>query len=460
MTVQKQINQNGALVTLCLASFLVPFMGSAINLSLPQIGESFAMGAVSQSWIAGAYLIVTAIFQVPFARLADLLGRKRIFVAGLVMFGVSTFLCGLSVSGAMLIALRALSGLACAMMFGTSMAILVSIFPPRQRGKAIGINTSVVYFALASGPFFGGMLTHYFGWQSLFYFVGLLGMLVAIPAAVVLKGEWTEAKGEHFDYAGSAIYALGLFGLIFGFSELPGATGFVSSATGIICLIAFVFYELRDRQPVFDVRIFSGNRIFGLSSLSAFLNYACVSAVAFMMSLYLQYVRGFTPQNAGLILIVQACVQCIVSFYAGRLSDRFNPSRLATAGMAIIAAGLAGLIFVTQDTSLFFIVLLLFLLGVGFGLFSSPNSTVIMSAVDKRYYSQASATMGTMRLTGQAFSMGIATMAISLSTGNRPITPDLYPGFMNSFHITFIICTALCIAGMYTSSFRSNRNGR
>ncbi|MDR1344916.1 MAG: MFS transporter [Tannerellaceae bacterium] len=457
MTIQKQTNQNKALVALSLASFLVPFMGSAINLSLPQIGESFSMGAVSQSWIATIYLIVTAIFQVPFARLADLLGRKRVFITGLVLFGVSTFLCGLSVSGAMLIVLRGVSGLACAMMFGTSMAILVSVFPPRQRGKAIGINTSVVYFALASGPFFGGMLTHHFGWQSLFYFVGLLGMAVAVLAAVVLKGEWTEAKGEHFDYTGSVIYALGLFGLIFGFSELPGATGFAFIATGIICLVAFVFYELRDRQPVFDVRIFSGNRMFGLSSLSAFLNYACVSAVAFMMSLYLQYVRGFTPQNAGLILIVQACVQCIVSFYAGRLSDRLSPSRLATAGMMIIAVGLAGLIFVTQDTSLLLIVLLLFLLGVGFGLFSSPNSTVIMSTVDKKYYGQASATMGTMRLTGQAFSMGIATMAISLSIGNRLITPELYPGFMKSFHITFIICTALCIAGIYTSSFRSSR---
>ncbi|MDR1456197.1 MAG: MFS transporter, partial [Tannerella sp.] len=219
---QKQINQNWALLTLCSASFLVPFMSSAINLSLPQIGKAFSMGAVSQSWIAAIYLITTAIFQVPFARLADLFGRKKIFIAGLVLFGISTFLCGLSVSGTMLIILRALSGLACAMMFGTSMAILVSIFHPLQRGKVIGINTAVVYFALASGPFLGGILTQHFGWQSLFYFVGILGIIVAILAVVILKHEWTEAKGEHFDYLGSVIYALGLFGLIFGFSELPG----------------------------------------------------------------------------------------------------------------------------------------------------------------------------------------------------------------------------------------------
>jgi EmrB/QacA subfamily drug resistance transporter len=453
----KQTSKNQALLVLCLASFLVPFMGSAINLSLPQIGASFSMGAVSQSWIATIYLIAAAIFQVPFARMADLFGRKKIFIQGLALFGISTFLCSVSFSGTMLIVLRALSGLGCAMMFGTSMAILVSVFPPDHRGKAIGINTSVVYFALASGPFFGGLLTQYAGWQSIFIIIGLLGIIVSIFAMVILKQEWTESKGEHFDYFGSIIYAAGLFGLIFGFSQLPDLSGFILIITGITCSIIFVVYESKEKQPIFDIRIFSGNKIFGLSCLSALINYACTSAIAFMLSLYLQYIRGFTPHNAGLILIVQACVQCVVSFYAGRLSDRLNPATLATAGMGIIVTGLAGLIFVTPCSSMIFIVFLLFLLGFGFGLFSSPNSNVIMSSVDKKYYGQASATMGTMRLTGQAFSMGIATMAISLSMGNKVITPDLHADFMKSFHITFIIFAALCIAGTYTSSFRMKK---
>jgi EmrB/QacA subfamily drug resistance transporter len=429
-------------------------MGSAINLSLPQIGKSFSMGAVSQSWIATIYLIAAAVFQVPFARWADLSGRKKVFIQGLALFGISTFLCGIAFSGTMLIVLRALSGLGSAMMFGTSMAILVSVFPPDHRGKAIGINTSIVYFALASGPFLGGLLTQYAGWQSIFVIVGLLGIVVSIFAAVILKQEWIESKGEQFDYYGSVIYAAGMAGLIFGFSTLPDISGFILITTGIVCSAVFVIYESKNKQPIFNIRIFSGNKIFGLSCLSALINYACTSAIAFMLSLYLQYIRGFTPHNAGLILIVQACVQCVVSFYAGRLSDRLNPATLATVGMGIIVAGLTGLIFVTPYSSMVFIVLLLFLLGFGFGLFSSPNSNVIMSSVDKKYYGQASATMGTMRLTGQAFSMGIATMAISLSMGNKVITPDLHDDFMNSFHITFIIFAALCLAGTYTSSFR------
>ncbi|MDR2383697.1 MAG: MFS transporter [Prevotellaceae bacterium] len=450
----KQTGKNPALLILCLASFLVPFMGSAINLSLPQIGRSFSMGAVSQSWIATIYLIAAAIFQVPFAHLADLVGRKRIFIQGLALFGVSTFLCGLSLSGTMLIVLRALSGMGCAMMFGTSMAILVSVFPSAHRGKAIGINTSVVYFALASGPFLGGLLTQHAGWRNLFFIVGLAGIVVAILATQIIKQEWAEAKGEHFDYVGSIIYATGLFGLIFGFSELPGVLGFVCIATGIACFVAFTAYELKNKQPIFNVRIFSGNTIFGLSCLSALINYACTSAIAFMLSLYLQYIRGFTPKDAGLILIVQACVQCVVSFYAGRMSDRLNPATLATAGMGIIVAGLTGLIFVSPSTSIAFILVLLFLLGFGFGLFSSPNSNVIMSSVTQKYYGQASATMGTMRLTGQAFSMGIATMALSMSVGNRLITPETHAGFMQGFRITFVIFAALCAVGTYTSSFR------
>ena len=451
----KQVKNNSALLALCFASFLVPFMGSAINLSLPQIGKSFSMGAISQSWIATIYLITTAIFQVPFARLADMFGRKKTFILGLMLFGISTFLSGLSPSGTALITLRGVSGLSCAMMFGTNMAILVSIFPAQSRGKVIGINTAVVYFALASGPFLGGLLIQNFGWQSLFFFIGILGFILAIFSSIIFKNqEWIESKGEHFDYSGSAIYALSLFGLIFGFSKLPDFWGLLFIAIGIICFGIFTLYELKDKAPVFNVRIFSGNKIFGLSCLSSLINYACTAAVSFMLSLYLQYIRGFEPHLAGSILIVQACVQCVVSLYAGRLSDKVNPSAIATLGMGIIVTGLAGLIFITAETSMFFIILLLFLLGFGFGLFASPNSNIIMSSVDKKYYGQASATMGTMRLTGQAFSMGIATMSISLYLGNQIITPNLHSAFMKSFQTTFIICAILCVIGTYASSFR------
>lgn len=448
------MRKNSILTFLCLASFLVPFMGSAINLSLPQISETFSMKAVSLSWIATSYLIVTAIFQVPFARLGDMFGRKKVFIGGIAIFSLFNLLCGFAPSGDALIVFRGLSGLGSAMMFGTNMAILSSIFPPQERGKAIGINTATVYFALASGPFFGGMLTHYWGWESLFILTGIFGFLVVIGSFVVLKGEWVEAKGERFDYTGSVIYAVGLFGLIYGFSKLPQPFSFVWIAVGIVACILFVYYELRDKQPLFNVRIFSGNKVFGLSNLSALINYACTFAVTYMMSLYLQYIRGFNAQDAGLVLIIQAGIQCVTSLYAGKLSDRINPSMIATTGMGIIVAGLIGLVFLSPETPMPLIMLLLALLGFGFGLFSSPNANIIMSSVDKKFYGQASATMGTMRLVGQSFSMGIAMMATSLHLGNQLIVPELYPLLMKSIQTTFGICAILCIIGTYTSTFR------
>ncbi len=452
-----QKNNNSALFVLCLSAFLVPFMGSALNLALPQISKEFSMKAITLGWMATAYLISTAIFQVPFARLADLIGRKKMFITGVGLFSVCTFLCGLATSGIQLIILRFVSGLGSAMMFGTNIAILTSIFPQSERGKVLGINTSVVYFALASGPFLGGLLTHYWGWQSLFYVCSAIGVVVVVCSFSFLKGEWIESKGEKFDITGAIIYALGLFGLIFGFSELPGVAGFTWIGIGIIAFIFFVLYEQKCIYPVFDVKIFSGNKVFGLSSFSALINYAATSAVAFMMSLYLQYVRGFDAQHAGFILIVQACIQSVVSLYAGRISDRISASALATTGMGIIVFGLGGLSFITISTPMFIIIILLAMLGFGFGLFSSPNTNVIMSSVEKKYYSQASATTGTMRLTGQAFSMGIAMMAMALQVGNNLITPEVYPQFMRSLHITFGICAVLCLVGTYASSFRVKR---
>jgi MFS family permease len=451
---RKETNKNMALFVICLASFAVPFMGTAINLALPQIGESFSMGVVSQSWVATIYLISTAIFQVPFARLADLIGRKKVFLAGLAVFGLSTFLCGLSGSGVMLIVMRGLSGLGSAMQFGTSMAILASLFPPQNRGKAIGINTAATYFALSSAPFLGGIITDYLGWRCLFYIVGVYGIVVALLSVMMLKSEWIDAKGGHFDYPGSLVYAAGLSALILGFSKLPDAAGFALLAAGSIGFVVFIFIELKNEQPVFNVRIFAGNRVFALSCVSALINYASTSAIAFMMSLYLQYIRGFAPRNAGMVLIIQAAVQCAVSLYAGRLSDRMNPSKITTIGMGIISMSLVGLVFVTPHTAMGFIASLLFALGLGFGLFSSPNANIIMNSVDKKHYGQASVTMGTMRLTGQSLSMGIATMAIALFVGNKAVTPELHANFMKSFHGVFIVFAALCAVGTYTSSLR------
>ena len=442
---------NQILIVLCMASFLVPFMGSAITLTLPEISKAFSLKAVTLTWISTSYLISSAIFQIPFARLADLIGRKKVFEWGIFIYFLATFLSGFAPTGFIMIVLRVIAGLGSAMIFGTNMAILTSCFSPEKRGKALGINTAVVYLSLAAGPFLGGLMTHYWGWQSLFFVCGAIGLVIVVLSRLFLKMEWVESKGEKFDYIGSCIYALGLFSLIYGFTELPKMTGFFWLFTGIISFSFFVFFEKKHTSPVFNFRLFKGNRVFIFSSLASLINYASTAAVTFMLSLYLQYIKGFDARHAGFILISQACIQSVFSLVSGRLSNRFLPSYLATLGMVFIFTGLLGLCFMTAATPIYVLIIILLILGIGFGIFASPNTNVIMSSVDKKLYGQASATTGTVRLTGQAFSMGIAGMAIALQVGNRPIEPSIYPQFLQSMHITFMVFALLSLVGIYAS---------
>ncbi|MDR0207270.1 MAG: MFS transporter [Bacteroidales bacterium] len=450
-------HQGYALTVLCLAAFLVPFMGSALNLALPEIAHSFSLNAITITWLTTAYLIPTAIFQIPFARLGDMYGRKRVYLWGIILFSVCTFLSGFSPTGTVLLNLRFLSGVGSAMMFGSSIAILTSIFPQEKRGRALAINTAVVYISIASGPLFGGLLTHYFGWQSLFFFCGSLGFISVLLLKIVINTEWIVSKEEKFDYLGSLLYGIGLFGLIYGFINLSRLTGIVWLFFGVIAFVVFVLFEQRCRFPVINIKLFR-NRIFALSSLAALINYAATSAIGFMLSLYLQFIRGLDVQHTGFILITQAAAMALFSLVAGKLTNTIRPASVATFGMMLIVCGIVGLLFISPITPIILIICCLLLLGIGFGLFASPNTNIIMSSVDHRHYGQASATTGTMRLAGQAFSMGIAGMAISLRMGTHKIVPELYPQFVQSMRITFIIFIILCMIGVYASSARSRRS--
>ena len=444
-------NPNRILFVLCMAAFLVPFMGSSINLALPQIGEDFSLKSIAITWISTSYLITTAIFQMPMARLSDLIGRRRVFMLGVLVFSVTSCLCGFSVSGNMLIIFRSLSGIGSAMMFGTNMAILTSIFPSHQRGRALGINTAMVYASIAMGPFLGGLITHYLGWQSIFFVSAAVGLAVIVCASIFFDEEWIVSKGEKFDWLGSFTYGIALFGIIFGFTKLPSVFGIVCIAAGSLFFWLFILQENRSKSPLFNIQLFRRNKVYVFSSLAAFINYAATFAIGFILSLYLQYMRGFDARHAGMILVVQASVQSVVALFSGRLSDHISPFKLATTGMLIIVVGLTGWVFLSITTPMWFIIALSVVMGLGFGIFSSPNTNVIMSSVEKKEYGQASATTGTVRLIGQALSMGIASMVISLKIGNQKITEAVLPQFMESIHIMFLIFILLCIVGVFSS---------
>ena len=450
---EKDFKKSVLLVT-TFAAFLAPFLGSAVNLALPSIGEDLQANAISLGWVVSSYILSTAIFLMPFGRLSDIVGRKLIFSLGILLFTISTFLIIFTHSILSLNILRVFQGLSSAMIFGTSLAIITSVYKPGERGKAMGINITSTYLGLSLGPVIGGVLTQYFGWRSIFAFLVPFGIISLILIHKKIKTEWAEAVGEKFDWRGSLIYGIALASFMYGFSQLPHPTGWICILIAIALAVVFLIFENRVSNPVFEIRLIMTNRIFAFSSVAALINYSATSAIGFFISLYLQYLKGLDARTAGLIMISQPVMMTLLSPLAGKLSDKRNPGVIASIGMGITATGLILLCFITRETPDYVIVLLMLLMGTGFGFFSSPNSNAIMSSVEKRHLGVASGVVGTMRMVGQMMSMGIAMMLLSLYIGKQKISPETFPGLIAAMRTGFVVFSILSVFGIFASLAR------
>lgn len=447
--------KRSVLTVTAFASFLTPFMGSAVNLALPSIGEEFSLNAVTLNWIVSSYMLTTSILLLPAGRAGDILGRRKVFTAGMVVFTLSMILLTFTPGIRWLIGVRILQGVGGAMMFGTNMAILTSVFPPGERGRAMGINVTAVYAGLASGPFLGGLLTRYLGWRSIFALLIPMGIVSLILIRSRMKKEWAEARGERFDWPGAVVYGFAMAALMYGFSKLPDLRGWIITGTGLLLMPLFILREKKAFHPLFDITLISGNRVFAFSSLAALIHYAATSAIGFFLSLFLQYIKDLGPRDAGFVLMAWPVTMTLISPLAGKLSDHHNPGVLASIGMAISTAGLIMLCFLNEHTPVAFIVIILLFMGAGFSLFSSPNSNAIMSSVEKRQLGNASGMLGTMRNVGQTFSMAIALMLLALFMGHETINPGNYPQLMKSMKTGFIVFSFLCFAGVFASLARN-----
>jgi EmrB/QacA subfamily drug resistance transporter len=448
------INKRTALVVTTTASFLTPFAATSVNIALPSIGRDLAMNVILLSWIPTAYLLAAAMFLVPFGRIADIYGRKKVFLIGMAIYTLGALLSGVAYSAVTLIIFRAVQGLGASMIFGTGVAIVTSIFSAGERGKALGINVASVYLGQSLGPFIGGFLTEHLGWRSIFLVMVPLGILLLVTIFKALKQEWVGAQGESFDWVGSLIYSPTLVAIMYGFSLLPRASGALFIALGGCGLVAFILWELREKSPVLNINLFRENRVFAFSNLAALVNYSATFAVSFLLSLFLQYIKGYTPLHAGSILVFQPATQAIFSPFAGRLSDRIEPRIVSTLGMSFTAGGLLLLVFLEEETSLAYIIACLLLLGFGFALFSSPNTNAIMSSVEKRFYGVASGTTATMRVIGQMLSMGIATLIFALYIGRVQINAASHSLFLKSIEVAFAVFAVLCLGGTLASLAR------
>jgi len=442
------------LLATTISSFTTPFMGSSVNVALPAIGRDFSMDALSLSWVASSFLLAAAIMLVPLGRLADLFGRRIFFLSGSLIFSLSSLLSVWPETESLFIALRVVQGIGAAMVFSTGTALLVSAYPAGERGKMLGINIAAVYTGLTAGPFIGGLLTQHLGWQAIFIVNAALGLAAAVLAVRLEKEAPPAAAGESFDLGGSFLYATALFALMYGFSRLPSLSGAVLIAGGGVCFIVFIRGQLKKRSGLINLHLFMGNRVFAFSNLAALIHYCATFAITFLLSLYLQHVKGLLPSQAGFVLVIEPLLQAVFSPLAGRLSDRYEPRIISSIGMSITVVGLAGLIFIASDTPLYGIVCCLALLGIGFALFSSPNVNAVMSSVEDRFYGLASATQATMRMVGQMLSMGIAMLVFAWIIGNHGIDHENGALLMVSAKSIFAILAAICTAGVFASLAR------
>ncbi len=448
-------------ISVMMTSFFIPFIGSSTNLALPLIEREFTGSALTLSWIVTGYILASAVFLLPMGRIADIVGRQKIFLLGTVGFTLFTFLCAVSWSNASLILFRILQGITASMIYATGMAIISSTYPAGQRGKAMGLVVTATYIGLSIGPVLGGFICQHLGWRNIFFFTALMGLTSVVFIIIRVRDTWTTGQGERFDFAGSILYMLGIAGFLYGMSSLystPQAKYIF--AAGVAFITGFIFLETRVSSPLINLLLFSRNIVFTFSNLAAMINYSATFAITFLLSLYLQVIRGYTPQTAALIMLVQPVVMALFSSFAGSLSDRIEPRLVASSGMGLNALSLFIFAFLGIATPVWIVMMNQALIGLGLALFSSPNTNAIMGSVDQRFYGVASSMVSTMRMIGMAVSMAVVTLLIALFVGNvnlRQTDPVL---FLTSFRITFAVFGVFCAGGVFISLARGNVKSR
>jgi MFS family permease len=448
MSTEKE-KRTGVLISIAIASFINPFMISGLAVALPSMGEHFNISPGTLGIVETSFLAATLILLLPVGKFADKFGLGRIYISGMVLFILSSFLLGFASSFPILILFRFFQGFATAMLTSTGIAILTNEYPAEDRGRVIGIAVGAVYIGLSLGPFVGGFITHSFGWRYIFIFGAFLSIIALI---LVLKNISFKKKltSISYNYKSAFLYIFFITLIWIGFSRLQNNLIYIVSLLfGIIGFIYFLSRENKSSDPIIDVRLFRTNKAFSLGNSLTFINYASSIAVTFTFSLFLQYIKGYSPQQTGLVLVIQPIIQSIFAPISGKLSDRYNPNILVFGGMFSCFLGLLIVLFINEYSSMIFIYSLLIFFGFGFALFSSANTNQVMSSVSRSNYGVASSMVGAMRTMGMLTSISIASGIFNHFIGDQKMTQDLRSEFLKGVQTSFVIYLIISFLGLF-----------
>lgn len=439
-TQEKYIITAGALATV-----IVAFVLNAAPVALPSIAKSFAMNNVLQNWVDTLYLLTIAVLSIPCGKICQKYGLNKVLKIGIIIFLLGTIGTAFSINALMLLVFRVILGIASAILNVASIALIVEAMPMEKKGPAIGIVVAAVYVGIALAPILGGILIFNYGWQSLF--------LASVPVILLnyylttkIHGEWIHEDEKKFDTIGTTLYSLGIILFVYGFTKILEVTGQIITVTGILLLIGFGYWELRNNNPIFEMRLFKNIR-FSMANLACLFSYFATFMIIYVYNYHLQYIMGMSTQSAGMYLIITPTIMIFISILSGWLIKRFKGELLTGSGLIILAVAFVLLCTLENTTPLSLILMAMILHGIGYGLFSSPNTVLITTTVPVEESSKASASLSAMRLIGQTVSLGIFTSVFAIIMGNVAITPEYYPLLLQSSHIISVLAVIFVVMG-------------
>lgn len=456
------------LLSVAMGIFLSTIDGSIVNVSLPTLEEVFNTSFATVQWVVVSYLLVVTSLMLGVARLADMIGKRRIYLSGMVVFTIGSLLCGIAPSIGFLIGFRAFQGLGAVMMQALGMAIVTEAFPPTERGRALGISGTIVSLGISIGPTIGGLLIGSVGWRWIFLVnlpVGIVGFSLArryIP-------DWRPPGGQRFDGVGAALLfgaliclAIGLtFGPTRGWQSPEITTLLIGALAGFLI---FLMVEMRLREPMVDLRLFRDS-LFSISLLTGFLVFVVLAGL-FIMPFYLERVKGYDPQQVGLFLVVVPVALGVTAPVAGSLSDRYGSRGISLLGLVIVVGACLSVASLETNTSAVGYIARLLPLGLGAGLFQSPNNSAIMGAAPRERLGMASGLLSLSRTMGQVTGLPLmgalfASRVLSLSDLPAGVDASKWPpwaiveGLEFAFGIAaLVIAVAVALAAI---GFRINR---
>lgn len=448
--------QKSVILVSAATSFITTFMGSALNLAVPAIERDFQTGAAEAGWIITVYMLTCAALTVPFGKIADT-GRKNLILRwGIFIFTLACTAAAFSFNMAMLIICRVAQGVGASMIFSTNIAVLVNSEEENRRGKALGYVTCANYGGLSAGPAVGGILNHHFGWRSVFAVSAVIGAAAFFMALKKMQDKPYGGKNgdRHMDMTGMALYMGFMILVMYGLSELlSSGAGPVLLAAGIIMMIFFIKRETSVIRPMLDINEFVRNKTCTSASLATMMNFGSNFGLTYLLSIYMQGVMGMDPQQAGLLLVVSPGIMSVLSPVMGKLSDKYPPRILSSAGMILciasllLGASMAGIM--AKDSDIWLTVPVLALSGLGLAFFAAPNTKEVMSSVSSCDHGITSSILATMRSAGHTLSMAVITGIIGVYMGQESLEGADPRIVVNIMRISFFIFAGLCIPGFF-----------